>query len=57
LSKAEAHLLRLFGKLGRVRNEIMHGTISDLSDVTLSAMALLGVLRVASKRLGVETRE
>ena len=57
LTRSESHLLRLFRKLETARNSIMHGTIPDLSDVTVSAMALLGTLRVASRCAGLDARD
>ncbi len=57
LTRSELHLLEVFVRLKTARDSIMHRTIPDLSDITVSAMALLGTLRVASRRTGLDARD
>lgn len=48
----EKKLLKLFRKLDGPRNKIMHGEIPENVDVSIMAMALVGISRISQKRCG-----
>lgn len=48
----EKKLLELFRKLDEPRNKIIHGEIPENVDVSIMAMALVGISRISQKRCG-----
>ncbi len=51
LSSGERRLLQLFGTLTEKRNLIMHRSLPDNLNASLSAMALLGLLKICRNRV------
>ena len=52
LTHAEAELLRLLKGLNDSRNGVMHGKVPEKLDLSFGAMSILGLSRVAYRRLG-----
>jgi hypothetical protein len=52
LTGAEARLLELLKGLNDSRNNIMHGLVPENLDLSLAAMSILGLSRVAHRRRG-----
>jgi len=52
LSPSERRVLELFGHLAEPRDQIMHRTLPDDLEASVAAMSLLGLLRIARRRIG-----
>jgi len=50
LTQAEQKLLKLFQKLDTPRNKIIHGEIPQNLDISIMAMTIIGISRIAKKR-------
>ena len=50
LSQYERNILGFFRKLGAMRNKLMHGKIPDNMDVSIAAMAMVGISKIGKKR-------
>ena len=57
LTGAEIQLLNLLRKLNKSRNRIMHGIAPEGLDLSLAAMSILGLSRVAHRRRGESVRD
>ena len=57
VSLAELSLLDLLADLGELRHQYMHRTAPEQSDVSLAAMCMLGLLKVAARRRGETTEQ
>lgn len=54
-TESEKNLLKLFKKLDLPRNKIIHGEIPERMDVSIMAMAIVGIFRMSHKICGEST--
>lgn len=50
LTQYEKDILGFFRKLSAMRNKLMHGRIPDSMDVSIAAMAIVGISKISKKR-------